>query len=125
MDVSPRDMVPVSTHVTHNRGVVNLCMHNLDGLAGGIDWQAWMAQHLGYDLERKLYDLIRMLKCAPWWEEYEMHRLKVHHDKGTLPLDGFHYLLRGIEFDRMYKQVSCSVIILPTAQRHGLKHGCT
>lgn len=37
-----------------------------------------------------------MLRCMPWWEAYYDERVTLG-DRKTPDLDGFHYLLRGIE----------------------------
>lgn len=82
-------------------------------------WQIWSAQcrspvlmhypcthHPGLHMPApQVYELIRMLHCQPWWEAHYTERVELHHDRETPDLDGWHYLLRGIEFERQYKQV--------------------
>eukprot|EP00877_Chromochloris_zofingiensis_P001671 jgi/Chrzof1/11504/UNPLg00437.t1 len=72
-------------------------------LPGFTQWEPWSQAHLGYDIERKVYDLVGMLKCQPWWEEYYQDRVG-RGDRRTPDLDGFHYLLRGIELDKLYQR---------------------
>lgn len=68
-----------------------------------MDFEHWQRGHLGYDAERLVYDLLRQLKCLPWWERYYSARLD--RGDGKQPeLDGFHFLLRGISLQKMYNQ---------------------
>ncbi|KIZ05690.1 hypothetical protein MNEG_2267 [Monoraphidium neglectum] len=71
-------------------------------LPGPVHWEDWMRQHLGHDLEHKVYEWIRMLRCMPWWDAYYQERLALG-DRKTPDLDGFHYLLRGIELPKLYR----------------------
>jgi len=41
-----------------------------------------------------------MLRCMPWWDGYYEARLALG-DRKTPALDGFHYLLRGIELPKV------------------------
>jgi hypothetical protein len=59
-----------------------------------------MREHLGYDLELKVYEWVRMLRCMPWWDAYYEERVALG-DRKTLKLDGFHYLLRGIQLPKV------------------------
>jgi hypothetical protein len=68
-----------------------------------VDFEAWQKGHLGYDAERLVYDLVRQLKCLPWWESYYSARVD-RGDQKQPELDGFHILLRGIVLQKMYKQ---------------------
>jgi hypothetical protein len=70
--------------------------------AENVNFQQWQISQLGFDLERKVYDLMRMLKCQPWWESYYLDRVD-RGDRKTPDLDGFHFLLRGLDMQRMYK----------------------
>jgi hypothetical protein len=67
---------------------------------GSIAFEDWMRQHLGYDLELKVYEWIRMLRCMPWWDAYYEERVALG-DRKTPDLDGFHFLLRGIELPKV------------------------
>jgi hypothetical protein len=67
-----------------------------------VDFEAWQLAHMGYDVERRVYDLIRQLKCLPWWEGYYADRVAAG-DRKSPELDGFHFLLRGIDLHRMYQ----------------------
>jgi hypothetical protein len=40
-----------------------------------------------------------MLRCQPWWDAYYQARTALG-DRRTPRLDGFHYLLRGIELPK-------------------------
>ncbi|GBF98544.1 pantothenate synthetase [Raphidocelis subcapitata] len=71
-------------------------------MPGRVPWEDWMKRNLGYDLELKVYEWIRMLRCMPWWEAYYARRLDAGDDP-TPPLDGFHELVRGIELDKLYR----------------------
>ncbi|KAI8468938.1 MAG: mannosyltransferase putative-domain-containing protein [Monoraphidium minutum] len=71
-------------------------------LPGPVSWEDWMRDHLGEDLEHKVYEWVRMLRCMPWWEPYYEARLALG-DRKTPDLDGFHYLLRGIELPKLYR----------------------
>lgn len=51
---------------------------------------------------RQVYEWIRMLRCMPWWDDYYQERLGLG-DRKTPDLDGFHYLLRGIELPKVRK----------------------
>eukprot|EP00775_Hariotina_reticulata_P005673 gene5673-5911_t len=48
-----------------------------------------------------VYDLIRQLKCQPWWQDYYQIQL-AKGDQAYPQLDGFHLLVRGIELDKLY-----------------------
>ncbi|GBF93077.1 hypothetical protein Rsub_05688 [Raphidocelis subcapitata] len=71
-------------------------------LPGHIHWEDWMNRHLGYDLELKIYEWIRMLRCLPWWDGFYERRVALG-DRKTPQLDGFHFLLRGIELPKLYR----------------------
>jgi hypothetical protein len=77
------------------------CPHFCD-LTENVDFEQWQKGHLGYDAERLVYDLLRQLKCLPWWESYYQARVD-YGDRKSPELDGFHFLLRGIDLQRMYK----------------------
>jgi hypothetical protein len=64
-----------------------------------------MRDHLGYDLELKAYEWVRMLRCRPWWNDYYDARVALG-DRATPALDGFHFLLRGIELPKVW----CGII---------------
>jgi len=48
----------------------------------------------------QVYEWIRMLRCMPWWDAYYRDRVALG-DRKTPDLDGFHYLLRGIELPKV------------------------
>jgi hypothetical protein len=49
----------------------------------GVDFVPYAQQLLGYDLERRVYDLIRQLKCQSWWEAY--YQIQVSPARGMIP----------------------------------------
>lgn len=51
-----------SLHNSHNQTTEN------------VDFEQWQTRRLGFDLERQVYDLLRQLKCLPWWESYYQDR---------------------------------------------------
>jgi hypothetical protein len=70
---------------------------------GRIAFAPWITTHLGYDLERYCYQLLRALRCSPWWDAYHKERL----GSGERPmgrLQGFHTVVRGMDFMRMYQR---------------------
>lgn len=44
--------------------------------AENVDFEQWQKTHLGYDVEQLVYDMLRQLKCLPWWDDYYMHRVE-------------------------------------------------
>jgi hypothetical protein len=60
-----------------------------------------------------------MLRCMPWWDAYYQERLALG-DRKTPDLDGFHYLLRGIELPKVGYDVAdaagpaCAMLGCPT-----------
>lgn len=69
---------------------------------GGVDFERWALREFGYDVERRVYELVRQLACTEWWPSYHAARV-ARGDRRTPDLDGFHFLLRGIELDKMYR----------------------
>ena len=70
-----------------------------------------MRARLGYDLELKAYEWVRMLRCQPWWDSYEEARVALG-DRATPELDGFHHLLRGIEMDKVRRLLLLLLLLL-------------
>lgn len=93
-----------TTHTTKTHINTSTHQHNNNPFnpltKGRVPFEDWMRERLGFDLELKAYEWVRMLRCMPWWDSYASERAALG-DRKTPPLDGFHHLLRGIELDKV------------------------
>ncbi|KAJ9529574.1 hypothetical protein QJQ45_013920, partial [Haematococcus lacustris] len=62
----------------------------------------WAVTQLGYDVERYAYELVRALRCAPWFGEYYRMRLR-RGDAAMVPFNGPHELVGGMHLVEWYR----------------------